>query len=90
MAIFLIIMSVIVGICGILMNQIYDISKIGTVAGAIFTILSITDLTIAIFLLGRYMEIQNKKGSKVVNIIGFLVGVVTIIATIVDLVQWRL
>lgn len=78
------------GICGILMNQIYDISKIGTVAGAIFTILSITDLTIAIFLLGRYMEIQNKKGSKVVNIIGFLVGVVTIIATIVDLVQWRL
>ena len=90
MAIFLIIMSVIVGICGIFMNKIYDISRIGTVAGVMFTVLSMTDLTIAIFLLGRYMEIQNKQGSKVVNIIGFFVGVITIVSTIVDLVQWRI
>ncbi len=83
-------MAIIVGICGVIMNQIYGISKIGTVAGAIFTILSITDLTIAIFLFGRYLEMQNKKGSKVFNIMGFLVGIITIISTIVDLVQWRL
>ena len=72
------------------MNKIYDISRIGTVAGVMFTVLSMTDLTIAIFLLGRYMEIQNKQGSKVVNIIGFFVGVITFVSTIVDLVQWRI
>ena len=90
MAIFLIVMSVVVGICGIIINHVYDISKIGTVAGAMFTILSMADLAIAIFLLGRHMEIQNKKGSNVVYIIGFLVVAITFISTIIDLVQWRL
>lgn len=90
LAIFFIIMAVISSLCGILIIEVFGISNVGTVAVAVIIGISMMDLTIALFLFGRYFELKNNKISIAFNVIAGFVGVVAAISTIIDLVGWRL
>lgn len=90
LAIYYFILTALVIVCLVILSLSLNIETVNTVFSLAALFIAFTDLTVAVFLFARHLELKGKKISILFNVLGFFMAFVVVLSTVIELVQWRL